>query len=54
MRCLIANDDPMQLYVLKTLFEQLNFEVITALNGAQAYEQVQVTLLDLDVSDQSE
>ena len=51
LRCLIANDDPMQLHVLKTLFEMLNFEVITALNGAQAYELVQVTLLDVDQSD---
>ena len=36
LRCLIANDDPMQLHVLKTLFELLNFEVVTAINGAQA------------------
>ena len=29
-RCLIANDDPMQLYVIKMIFIQNNFHVTTA------------------------
>ena len=28
--CLIANDEPMQLNVLQTLFSSLDFEVVTA------------------------
>jgi hypothetical protein len=29
-RVLIANDDPMQLYVLQIIFRMNNFEVVTA------------------------
>ena len=39
-RCLIANDDPSQLYILKFLFTQSGFEVTTAINGFEAYQKV--------------
>ena len=37
-KVLIANDDPMQLYVLEVIFQMNNFNVITAINGHEAYE----------------
>ena len=40
MNCLIANDDPSQLYCLKLICENLGFKVTTALNGYEAYEIV--------------
>ena len=38
--CLIANDDPSQLYCLKLICENLGFKVTTACNGHEAYEIV--------------
>ena len=39
-KCLIANDDSLQLTILEALFERANFEVVTATNGQDAYEEV--------------
>lgn len=44
MRCLIANDDLMQLECLKMVFQQKNFEVVTAINGLEAYTKLYETL----------
>jgi len=41
MRVLIANDEPMQLRILELLFRKNNFEVMTALNGHEAFLKVQ-------------
>lgn len=40
LRVLIANDDPVQLAILKVIFEKCNFLTYTAQNGMQAYEQI--------------
>ena len=37
---LIANDEEMQLYVLKVLFTKMNFDVQTARNGFEAFQMV--------------
>ena len=39
-RCLIANDEEMQLEILKYMFEKAGMEVTTAINGFQAFEMV--------------
>ena len=39
MRCLLANDDEMQLLALKTLMSLYDFEVVTAMNGFEAFMQ---------------
>ena len=39
-KCLIANDDNLQLTILEALFERNGFEVVTASNGQVAYEEV--------------
>ena len=36
-RVLLANDDPMQLYVLEVLFKNYKFEYVKCINGFQAY-----------------
>ena len=46
LKCLIANDDPLQLTILETLFEKLNFNVTTAINGQSAYEEVRKFMID--------
>lgn len=38
-RCLIANDEPMQLMVIEALFEKTGFAVETAINGYEAFEK---------------
>ena len=40
LRCLIANDEEMQLEILKYMFEKAGMEVTTAINGFQAFEMV--------------
>ena len=40
MRCLIANDDQMQLSTLEMLFQNQGFIVEKAQNGFEAYEIV--------------
>jgi YesN/AraC family two-component response regulator len=39
-RVLIANDEQMQLFVLKVLFNKADFEITTAINGYEAFELV--------------
>ena len=39
-KCLIANDESLQLTILETMFERNGFEVVTASNGQAAYEEV--------------
>ena len=39
-RCLIANDDALQLTILEAIFERHNCDVVTAQNGQQAFEEV--------------
>jgi CheY-like chemotaxis protein len=46
-RCLIANDDMMQLECLKSMFILKDFEVVTAINGYEAYLKVSETMEDL-------
>lgn len=43
-KCLIANDEPMSLYILEQLFIANGFDVSTARNGHEAFELVQETL----------
>ena len=43
-RCLIANDDSIQLMVLELLMTQQNFEVVTVENGYEAFLGVKKTL----------
>jgi len=43
-KCLIANDDPMQLMILELLFKQLNFKTQCARNGFEAFEIVKENL----------
>lgn len=40
MRVLIANDEPVQLAILKVIFEKCGFETYTTQNGNEAYEQI--------------
>ena len=42
----MANDDDMQLVVLEMLFLNLDFCVVTASNGQEAYEAVEATMQD--------
>ena len=44
-RCLIANDEHLQLTVLEALFEKNGFAVETAINGHEAFEQFQAALI---------
>jgi len=44
MKCLIANDEDMQLNVLKFLFSNKNYEVVIAHNGFEAFQEVQKSL----------
>ena len=44
MKVLIANDEQMQLKVLKLLFQKYQFEVVTASNGFQAFEIVRESM----------
>jgi CheY-like chemotaxis protein len=41
---LVVNDEPMQLLVLKNLFQQVNFVVTTATNGFEAFNFVKDSL----------
>ena len=41
---LVVNDEPMQLLVLKNLFQQVNFVVTTATNGFEAFNLVKDSL----------
>lgn len=54
-RCLIANDESIQLDILKYMFEKVNMEVTVAINGYQAFEilskQVEETRFDLVLLD---
>ena len=45
-KCLLANDEPLQLLVWKMLFDQLQFETYTAQNGFDAFTQVEESLKD--------
>ena len=38
----------MQLYILKVIFQKHDFEVITAINGHEAYEIIDQSLKDKD------
>ena len=40
LKCLVANDEEMQLTILEMLFQNIDFDVVTASNGHQAYEEV--------------
>ena len=55
LRCLIANDEEIQLEILKYMFEKAGMEVTTAINGYQAFEivssQTEETRFDLVVLD---
>ena len=51
MRCLIANDDPSQLFCLKIICEQMGFRVSPALNGYEAYEIVKKEMNDNSKND---
>jgi CheY-like chemotaxis protein len=42
--CLIANDEPLQLMILRSLMEQCGFCIKTAQNGYEAFQAVQETL----------
>ena len=48
LKCLIANDEPLSLAILEAIFEKLNFEVVCARNGQQAYEKVLETIGNFD------
>ena len=37
-KCLIANDEPLQLQIIQLMFELNDFETTTAQNGHEAYE----------------
>lgn len=37
-RCLIANDDQIQLEILEYMFKKAKMDVVTAINGYQAFE----------------
>jgi CheY-like chemotaxis protein len=43
-RILIANDEPMQLYILQILFGKYNCAITSAINGYEAFEHVQKSL----------
>jgi len=51
MRVLIAEDDPVLLFILKTAVEQLGHECATAEDGLKAWEIVQARPLDVVISD---
>jgi PleD family two-component response regulator len=38
LRCLVANDDSCQLYMMEIILKLNNFEVVTAQNGYEAFE----------------
>ena len=46
-KCLVANDDPLSLSVLKTMFTKMKFKCSTARNGQEAYEKVKKKMNDL-------
>lgn len=41
LKCLIANDETLQLNILESMFSNQNFQVMTARNGHEAFELVQ-------------
>ena len=47
---LIANDEPMQLYILKAIFKKFEFDVTEAINGHQAFEIISDSLAIQDNS----
>ena len=44
MRCLLANDDEMQLNVLKILMSKFDFQVIAVKNGYEAFMEAQLSV----------
>ena len=44
LKCLIANDEEIQLFSLRELFKMCNFQVSCARNGFEAFEQVKQNL----------
>jgi CheY-like chemotaxis protein len=49
---LIANDESMQLFILMTMFKNFNdLEVITVVNGHEAFELIQESLREFANSD---
>ena len=49
-KVLIANDEQMQLYVLKVIFTKHEFDITTAINGHEAFEIVSKSLANLEGS----
>ena len=39
LRCLVANDDECQLYMMEVILKMNNFEVVKAQNGFEAFEK---------------
>ena len=39
LRCLVANDDDCQLYMMDVILKMNNFEVVKAQNGFEAFEK---------------
>jgi CheY-like chemotaxis protein len=56
LKALVANDEAMQLYVLQVMLLKFDFEVITAINGHEAYEIVakSINCQEWDIENQYE
>jgi CheY-like chemotaxis protein len=44
----VANDEPVQLCMLQHFFTKYGFDVETAVNGQEAYEKVELSMVDQD------
>ena len=44
-RCLLANDEPMQLHTLKNILSLCDFDIETAINGLKAYQLVKESII---------
>jgi PleD family two-component response regulator len=45
LRCLVANDDECQLYMMEVILNLNNFEVVKAQNGFEAFEKAAQAML---------
>jgi CheY-like chemotaxis protein len=51
MKILVVDDDQVNLHLLETLLERNGYEVVSALNGAEALEKLRTEAFDMVVSD---
>ena len=50
LKCLLVNDDPMQLFIMTTVFRCHGYHVTTAQNGFEAFEMIQAIVKQENLS----